>query len=353
MTTVDPIIKSTSVQHGGMKMSIRQKPALIGRAQDCDFQYDERTKGISRHHCKVSWNPQGNFFVVEDLGSSYGTYLERNGMRLEPHKQYRIPPGEIIFLADRENTIQLIAKPVVVAEKANILDDQMNSATPSRTAAGMRSVNSQQQAVVKPPYSGREPGIVADKTQIDALKSFVKAAYFRLIVPGLSVLFLAFLIIVSVVISIDGDGKALAVGALWLLFFIGAMERLIRKISDVFGVNKQVEKYTQEGKINDVLQDFQSAEKFLDNHLYIGREYVFGKEAGKILEILEISRVYQYVHKTNFAEDRRLLIAETISGGKIALAKLKRYGKSSDELTLIVSRLLEKNPNIQVGYHGF
>lgn len=62
--------------------------------------YDPQTK-ISRRHARI-WR-EGNEFMVEDLGSSNGTYLlpvVNNAMRLQPHKPQLLTNGDKLKLGD-------------------------------------------------------------------------------------------------------------------------------------------------------------------------------------------------------------------------------------------------------------
>ncbi len=75
---------------------------LIGRGLDCDLRLNE--SAVSRHHCLL--RRDGNDYLLLDLGSSNGTYL--NGQRLisqaSLHTGDRISIGDFHFqidLADR------------------------------------------------------------------------------------------------------------------------------------------------------------------------------------------------------------------------------------------------------------
>ena len=77
--------------------------AIIGRFNNrstLDHELDlssfgARERGVSRVHCKLEL--KGDGFYVTDLDSSNGTYIE--GVRLPPHKPYRMEIGQIIMLA--------------------------------------------------------------------------------------------------------------------------------------------------------------------------------------------------------------------------------------------------------------
>ena len=68
------------VMHQGPRpqqaFSLRKNLLTLGRAEDNDIVIDDAE--VSRHHARLTW--QGNTWVIEDLGSSNGTYI--NGQRI-------------------------------------------------------------------------------------------------------------------------------------------------------------------------------------------------------------------------------------------------------------------------------
>lgn len=73
----------------------------IGRYKDagvnCDF---PMLDNISRLHCRIIFN--NNSFVIEDMGSSNGTYV--NGMKLQPHTPISLPNGAEVKLGTKEES---------------------------------------------------------------------------------------------------------------------------------------------------------------------------------------------------------------------------------------------------------
>ncbi|MFO3797512.1 MAG: FHA domain-containing protein, partial [Anaerolineales bacterium] len=57
--------------------------------------YDAHAQGVSRLHALLRRKPDNQVIII-DLGSSNGTYLK--GQRLEPHREYPLSHGDIIFL---------------------------------------------------------------------------------------------------------------------------------------------------------------------------------------------------------------------------------------------------------------
>ena len=59
---------------GGTRITLDSRPILIGRADDSTLKLDDDY--ASTRHARIS--QQGDDWYVEDLGSTNGTYLERN-----------------------------------------------------------------------------------------------------------------------------------------------------------------------------------------------------------------------------------------------------------------------------------
>ena len=96
--------------------------------------------------------------------------------------------------------------------------------------------------------------------------------------------------------------------------------------------------------------EFKCAKSMIKDRVRLGENYIFTKHSGKLLKYSEISKVYQYIHKTNFAEDERALKYINTNGKHRKLCKLDLRGKSDAELQVVVSIIMSKNPNVTIGY---
>ena len=101
-----PILRSLAEQHGGQKVALGREAVLRGRSRDCKVRFKEETPGVSSRHCAVTWDPDAREFILKDMGSTYGTFLD-SGMRLEPNRLYRLKPGESFYLGEKSNVIRL------------------------------------------------------------------------------------------------------------------------------------------------------------------------------------------------------------------------------------------------------
>lgn len=99
-----PMLRSLAQQHRGMIVAVSPgKQILIGTSKDdCQVVFQRGTPGVSRRHCSISWDPSTNDFILTDLGSSYGTFLE-NKQRLGKGVPTRVRPGDKFYLGSPEN----------------------------------------------------------------------------------------------------------------------------------------------------------------------------------------------------------------------------------------------------------
>ncbi|MEO0266317.1 MAG: FHA domain-containing protein [candidate division WOR-3 bacterium] len=81
---------------------------IIGRKSqdftpDVDLSIFPLSATVSRKHALLVIDPSVKTFVIRDLGSTNGTYL--NGARLEPGKDYRVSPGDTIGFSKKLNLV--------------------------------------------------------------------------------------------------------------------------------------------------------------------------------------------------------------------------------------------------------
>ena len=72
-----------------------------------DLVYPSSTQGISGAHCVLRL--QGGTLWLEDLGSSYGTFLA-SGQKLTPHQPVQLRKGDSFYLASQRELFQITGK---------------------------------------------------------------------------------------------------------------------------------------------------------------------------------------------------------------------------------------------------
>ena len=100
-----PVLRSLAQQHNGVRIPIQGRQILIGTSQgDCQVVFRSGTPGVSRRHCSISWDAATGDFILTDLGSSFGTFLE-NRQKLAQGVPTRLRPGDRIYLGSPENLL--------------------------------------------------------------------------------------------------------------------------------------------------------------------------------------------------------------------------------------------------------
>lgn len=97
-----PVIRSLANCNAGAAAVVRGQ-ILLGRSSACNLQFPANTAGVSANHCSVRFDEASGDFILMDLGSSFGTYL--NGQKLEPNIPVRIRPGDRFALGDSSNVV--------------------------------------------------------------------------------------------------------------------------------------------------------------------------------------------------------------------------------------------------------
>lgn len=76
---------------------------VLGRnPRACQIVFPPDEAGVSRCHCSITYNKQTDMFLLEDLCSSYGTFLE-NGTKLATGKTVALNPNEKFYVGKIEN----------------------------------------------------------------------------------------------------------------------------------------------------------------------------------------------------------------------------------------------------------
>lgn len=100
-------VRSMSAQHRGARTALSDRAIVIGRSRnDCALVYQDDTPGVSSRHCSLAWNGQSGEFILIDLGSTYGTFLQ-NGQKLNAGVEYRLRPGDSFWLGEESNVLVL------------------------------------------------------------------------------------------------------------------------------------------------------------------------------------------------------------------------------------------------------
>lgn len=70
------------------------RPTLLGRVAEADVRLPDETASVSRRHALIT--PRGGMWLIADLDSKHGTYL--NGTRLTPHSPAALRDGDTLAI---------------------------------------------------------------------------------------------------------------------------------------------------------------------------------------------------------------------------------------------------------------
>lgn len=103
-----PYVRSLAMQHRGMRVKLMgANQILIGRSQaDCAIVFQEGTPGVSGRHCSIAFDQASGDFILTDLGSTYGTFIQ-NGKKLTPGIAHHLRAGDRFYLGENGNMLTL------------------------------------------------------------------------------------------------------------------------------------------------------------------------------------------------------------------------------------------------------
>ncbi len=132
-----------------------------------------------------------------------------------------------------------------------------------------------------------------------------------------------------------------------LLLLMGLMGILLIGLSifELFSeYRKMIKILKSNGIYDEAVDDFSTAQPFMDDRIRLGDKYIFGKHYCTILRYTDISRVYQYIYIGKSIAQRELHAVDTF-GHIWVLCKL-----GDDRLLDVLDFMLYKNPQIAIGY---
>lgn len=94
-----PVIRVTEGELKGKVIPLRSDIINIGRDPKCCQIVILKDPTVSRCHCSIKYDSNNKKFILTDLSSTHGTFLD-SGMRLEPNMPASIPPGKVFRIGD-------------------------------------------------------------------------------------------------------------------------------------------------------------------------------------------------------------------------------------------------------------
>ena len=106
-TGTRPALHGMAGQYQGKSFSLDAGPSVLGRDQRAsNLVFAPENGSISKRHCMVSWEAARRTFVIQDLGSTNGTFLA-TGERLPPGLSRDLPPGSRFYIGDLRNQFEV------------------------------------------------------------------------------------------------------------------------------------------------------------------------------------------------------------------------------------------------------
>jgi pSer/pThr/pTyr-binding forkhead associated (FHA) protein len=101
-----PVMRGVTGQYANTSIPIELRPTILGRDQSvANLVFGAESESISKRHCAVRWDAARGAFVLEDLGSTNGTFLA-TGERLTPGQPRELRPGDRFYVGDTRNQFE-------------------------------------------------------------------------------------------------------------------------------------------------------------------------------------------------------------------------------------------------------
>jgi hypothetical protein len=102
-----PALRGVTGQYQGKSFPLDGGPSVLGRDQRAaNLVFAAEADSVSKRHCMVSWDAARKTFVIQDLGSTNGTFLA-TGERLPPGQSRDLSPGGRFFIGDLRNQFEV------------------------------------------------------------------------------------------------------------------------------------------------------------------------------------------------------------------------------------------------------
>jgi len=102
-----PVVRGLTGQYADASIPVDARPTVMGRDQAmANLVFGVDSDAVSKRHCSLRWDPARAVFVLEDLGSTNGTYLV-TGDRVLPGQPRDLRPGDRFFIGDTRNQFEV------------------------------------------------------------------------------------------------------------------------------------------------------------------------------------------------------------------------------------------------------
>ncbi|HKV39737.1 MAG TPA: FHA domain-containing protein [Blastocatellia bacterium] len=109
-----PMLVGIQGQYAGRRIDLGPEPTVMGRdPAGCRVVFPPSVDGISKRHCMLRFDPSNGSFVLEDLGSTNGTFVMAGGVGqpVAPGRPRQIGPSSQFYLSGPENLFEVRLEP--------------------------------------------------------------------------------------------------------------------------------------------------------------------------------------------------------------------------------------------------
>ncbi len=102
-----PVLRGITGDYSGASLSLDTSASTLGRdPHRANLLFGPDSDAVSKRHCTVKWDAQRQVFVLEDHGSTNGTFLA-SGERLNAHQSRDLRPGDRFYIGDLRNQFEV------------------------------------------------------------------------------------------------------------------------------------------------------------------------------------------------------------------------------------------------------
>ncbi|HTS77213.1 MAG TPA: FHA domain-containing protein [Bryobacteraceae bacterium] len=102
-----PALRGLAGQYAGASIPVDACASVMGRDQSAvNLVFGPESDAVSKRHCSIRWDAARVAFVLEDLGSTNGTYIA-SGERLVPGQPRELRPGDRFYVGDLHNQFEV------------------------------------------------------------------------------------------------------------------------------------------------------------------------------------------------------------------------------------------------------
>jgi hypothetical protein len=101
-----PVLRGIAGEYAGSAFSLESGTTLGRDPAAANLVFTGEASSVSKRHCSVRWDSGRGLFLLEDHGSTNGTFLA-SGERLLPNQPRELRPGERFYIGDLRNQFEV------------------------------------------------------------------------------------------------------------------------------------------------------------------------------------------------------------------------------------------------------